>query len=123
MMKDWFDCIPDYYTPIVITGEETISSRPDIVKAFTRAISKGYEFAIKNPDDAADLLIAAVPELDPELVKASQNWISLYYQADAPRWGEQKESVWQDYSDWMVENGILQTSISGKDAFTNEFLP
>jgi ABC-type nitrate/sulfonate/bicarbonate transport system substrate-binding protein len=123
MMKDWFDCIPDYYTPVVITSEDTISNRPDVVRAFTGALSKGYEFAVQNPDDAANLLIAAVPELDPELVRASQNWISQYYQADAPRWGEQKESIWQGYSDWMVENGILQTSISGKDAFTNELLP
>ena len=69
------------------------------------------------------LRMAVKTGADIELVKASQNWISDYYQADAPRWGEQKESVWQDYADWMVENGILQTSISGKDAFTNEFLP
>jgi ABC-type nitrate/sulfonate/bicarbonate transport system substrate-binding protein len=123
MMKDWFDCIPDYYTPIVITSEDTISSRPEIVRAVVGALSRGYEFAIRNPDESADLLVAAVPELDPELVKASQKWISDYYQADAPRWGEQKESVWQGYSDWMAENDILQTPISGKDAFTNEFLP
>ncbi len=123
MMKDWFDCIPDYYTPVVITSEEFISNKPDIVRVFCKALSRGYEFAVQNPDDAADILIAAVPELDPELVKASQNWLSKYYKAEASRWGVQKESVWQGYSDWMVENGILQTSISGKDAFTNEFLP
>ena len=123
MMKDWFTCIPDYYTPVVITSEDTISGRPEIVRAVIEALSRGYEFAINSPDEAASLLIAAVPELDPELVKASQKWISQYYQADAPRWGEQKGSVWQGYSDWMVENGILQASISGKDAFTNEFLP
>jgi ABC-type nitrate/sulfonate/bicarbonate transport system substrate-binding protein len=123
MMKDWFDCIPDYYTPVVIASEDTISNKPEVVKAFIKALSRGYEYAIDNPDDAADLLIAEVPELDPELVKASQDWISQYYQADAPRWGEQKESIWQGYSDWMAENGILQTPISGKDAFTNEFLP
>ena len=123
MMKDWFDCIPDYYTPIVITSEEIISSRPEIVRAVVRALSRGYEFAAENPDDAADLLIAAVPELDPELVRMSQNWLSEYYRAEARRWGEQKESVWQDYADWMVENDILSISISGKDAFTNEFLP
>jgi ABC-type nitrate/sulfonate/bicarbonate transport system substrate-binding protein len=64
-----------------------------------------------------------VPELDPKLVKASQEWLSPYYQAEAPRWGEQKESVWQNYSDWMVKYGILSTPISASDAFTNKFLP
>jgi ABC-type nitrate/sulfonate/bicarbonate transport system substrate-binding protein len=123
MMKDEFDCIPDYYTPVVIASEDTIAARPGVVGAFTRAIARGYEFAVQNPDEAAGLLVAAVPELDPGLVKASQEWISQYYRADAPRWGEQKESVWQAYADWMVENGILSAPISGKDAFTNEFLP
>ncbi len=87
------------------------------------ALSRGYNFAIENPDEAAGLLLAAAPELDAELVKVSQDWLSEYYQADASRWGEQKESVWQGYADWMVEHGILSAPISAADAFTNQFLP
>ncbi len=123
MMKDYFDCIPDYYTPVVITSEDIIANKPEVVKAFMEALTRGYNFAIQNPDEAAELLLAAVPELDTDLVKASQHWLSEYYQADAPRWGEQKESVWQDYTDWMVVHGILSVPISVSDAFNNEFLP
>ena len=123
MMKDHFDWIPDYYTPIVIASEDTIAKKPKVIKAFMTALSRGYDFAIQNPGEAANLLLAAVPELNPELVKASQNWLSEYYRAEAPRWGEQKETVWQGYTAWMVKNGILETPISAKDAFTNEFLP
>ena len=123
MMEDYFNCVPDYYTPVVIASEDTIANEPEVIKAIMGALSRGYDFAIQNPSEAAELLLAAVPELDTELVKASQDWISKYYQAGAPRWGEQKESVWQDYTDWMVKHGILSTSISASDAFTNEFLP
>ena len=123
MMEDYFNCVPDYYTPVVIASEDTIANEPEVVKATMGALSRGYDFAIQNPSEAAELLLAAVPELDTELVKASQDWLSKYYQAGAPRWGEQKESVWQDYTDWMVKHGILSTSISASDAFTNEFLP
>ena len=123
MMEDYFHCVPDYYTPVVIASEDTIANEPEVVKAIMRALSRGYDFAIQNPSEAAELLLAAVPELDTELVKASQDWISKYYQAGAPRWGEQKESVWQDYTDWMVKHGILSAPISTSDAFTNEFLP
>ena len=123
MMEDYFHCVPDYYTPVVIASEDTIANEPEVVKAMMRALSRGYDFAIQNPSEAAELLLAAVPELDAELVKASQDWISKYYQAGAPRWGEQKESVWQDYTDWMVKHGILSAPISASDAFTNEFLP
>ena len=123
MMKDYFDTIPDYYTPVVITNENTITNKPEVVKAFLKALSRGYDFAIQNPDEAADILLNAVPELDTKLVKASQEWLSPYYQAEAPRWGEQKISVWQNYSDWMAKYGILSTPISASDAFTNKFLP
>jgi len=123
MMEDYFDCIPDYYTPVIIASEDTIANRPEVVAAFLEALSRGYVFAIENPDEAADILLAAAPELDTDLVKASQAWIADYYQAEAPRWGEQKEEVWQGYTDWMVENGILAEPIAAADAFTNEFLP
>jgi len=63
MMKDYFDCIPDYYTPVVIASEDTIAKKPEVVRAFMKALSRGYDFAIKNPDEAAKILVTAVPEL------------------------------------------------------------
>jgi ABC-type nitrate/sulfonate/bicarbonate transport system substrate-binding protein len=123
MMEDWFDCIPDYYTPIIVTSEQTIAERPELVSAFMGALSRGYEFAAENPEAAAGILVEAVPELDADLVQASQAWLSPRYQADAPRWGEQQASVWADYSQWMVDNSILDAPIDAEAAFTNEFLP
>ena len=123
MMKDYVDCVPDYYTPVVIASEATVADRPDVVKAVLEALSRGYTYAAEHPDEAADVLLAAAPELDSTLVKESQRWLSDYYIAEAPRWGEQKESVWQDYADWMVENDIVTPPITIEDAFTNRFLP
>lgn len=123
MMQDQFDCIPDYYTPILITSEQTISQRPEVVKAFLQAVSRGYTDAIENPDEAASILLEAVPELDEKLVRESQTWLSPRYQAEAPRWGEQDESVWEDYANWMLRNGIIEATIDPAAAFTNEFLP
>ncbi len=123
MMKDYLDYIPDYYTPVVITSEDTIAKKPELVKAFMKALFRGYDFAIRNPEQAAGILLDQVPELDSATVKASQNWISQQYQAEATRWGEQKESVWQNYTDWIVRQGILSSPISVQAAFTNQFLP
>ena len=123
MMDDWFDCIPDYYTPIFIASETTIRERPLVVRAFLEAIERGYRFTIDNPDQAADILLEAVPELNEDLVHRSQSWLSPRYQADASYWGEQDLQVWQAYSAWMVEHGILAETIQAEDAFTNEYLP
>ena len=124
MMKDYFDCVPDFYTPVVIASEATIArpsqrwSKPCLQLCLVATPSQR-----EHPDEAADILLAAVPELDSALVKESQKWLSDYYIAEASRWGEQKESVWQDYADWMVENDVMETPIVVGDAFTNRFLP
>jgi ABC-type nitrate/sulfonate/bicarbonate transport system substrate-binding protein len=123
MMSDWFECIPDYYTPILITNESMIAQRPEIVKAFLAAVSRGYEYAIENPDAAAEILLGAVPELDAGIVHASQSWISAQYRADAPRWGEQQTRIWERYTAWMVENEIISEPIDLQSVMTNDFLP
>jgi ABC-type nitrate/sulfonate/bicarbonate transport system substrate-binding protein len=123
MMDEQFSCIPDYYTPLLIASRETIENRPERVRRFVRAVSRGYSKAATDPSAAAAALLAASPELDPALVQASQDWISPRYRADAPRWGEQSAPVWQAYADWMVESGILNRPIDMSPAFTNEFLP
>jgi len=121
-MSDYFDCIPDYYTPILVASEETIANRPEVVRAFLGATAQGYQYAIDHPDEAATILLDAVPELDEATVRASQAWLSQQYAADAPQWGSQSLSVWQDYGNWMIDQGIID-HFDAESAFTAEFLP
>ena len=100
-----------------------IKNDPDTVKAFVKAASEGYQFAIDDPSKAADILLKAAPDLDQELVKKSQEWLAPKYQDDAARWGEQKQEVWENYAKWMFDNGLLEKQLDAKKAFTNEFLP
>jgi len=117
-----YDQALDFYTPVVITNETMINENSEQVHKFMRAVKKGYEFAIEKPEEAADLLLKAVPDLNPELVKASQKWLATRYQDDASYWGEQKLSVWQGYADWMFEHGFLEAELDAEKAFTNQFI-
>lgn len=113
----------DYYTPVLATNEKMIENKPETVKAFVKAASKGYKYTIDNPKEAADILLKAAPDLDEKLVEKSQEWLAPRYQDDASRWGEQKLDVWKNYADWMFENGLLDKKLEAEKAFTNEFLP
>ncbi|SHG58694.1 ABC transporter substrate-binding protein [Ornithinibacillus halophilus] len=113
----------DYYTPIIATSEEMISTDPELVKAFTHAAVKGYEFAVEHPEDAAQILIDHVPDLDPDLVKRSQDWISPRYQDDADQFGTQEQERWQKFADFLLEYEIIDEPVDIEQAFTNEFLP
>lgn len=113
----------DYYTPVIITNEKHAVEQKDLVRKFLQATAKGYEFAISNHDAAADILLKNAPELNPQLVKASQEWLSQKYQDDAPRWGEQKAEIWNGYAKWMFDHRLIPRMINSEKAFTNEFLP
>jgi ABC-type nitrate/sulfonate/bicarbonate transport system substrate-binding protein len=127
-------CVPNYYTPVIISSEKMIQQQPDVVKRFMRATSRGYELAITNPDQAADLLVKAAPPgsfPDPGLVTQSAEWLAPRYKEGQSRWGEQDLQTWTDYPHFMLTSGHL-TDASGVPltqdldyaaAFTNAFLP
>ena len=38
-------------------------------------------------------------------------------------WGEMKASVWDNYTDFMMEYGVISEKVNSADCFTNDFLP
>ena len=117
------DPVFDYYTPVLISGNEFLEEKPDIAKAFLAAIAKGYEFAMEHPDEAAEILCKANPELDKELVKASQKYLADKYQADAEKWGYIDETRWNNFYNWLNEQDLVDSDIPENTGFTNEYLP
>ena len=117
------DPVFDYYTPVIISGNKFLEENPDTAKAFLSAVTKGYEFAIENPEEAADILVAAAPELDKELVVASQQYLADQYQADAPYWGYMDPERWNNFYSWVNENQLTEAEVPLDTGFTNDYLP
>ena len=108
---------------MIIANNAFLEENPDTAKAFLRALSKGYEDAIKDPEGAADILAKAAPELDPELLKASQKWLTDQYQADAVKWGYIDPERWNGFYQWLNENSLTENPIPDNTGFSNDFLP
>jgi ABC-type nitrate/sulfonate/bicarbonate transport system substrate-binding protein len=120
---DYTDCIPDWYTPMLVTSEAMIEDNPEAVRAFTEATARGYEFAMENPDEAADALLEAAPELDEQLVRSSAEYLSTRFVDEGRQWGLQDEEIWTEFVDFLVEAGLIDDTIDVPSAYTNEFLP
>ena len=112
----------DYYSPVIIGNEDFMKANPEVTKKFLKATAKGYEYAVANPDKAADILCEEVPELDKELVKESQAWISPQYKAEVAQWGYIDQARWDAFFKWLSDNG-LSDEIPAGYGFTNEYLP
>jgi len=117
------DPVFDYYTPVIISGNKFLQEKPDTAKAFMSALSKGYQYAIENPEAAADILCKAAPELDKELVLASQKYLKDQYQADAQYWGQIDATRWNNFYKWVNDNDLIEDEIPLDTGFSNEYLP
>lgn len=117
------DPVFDYYTPVIISGNKFLEENPETAKAFLSAVSKGYEFAIENPEEAAEILCAAAPELDKELVAASQKYLADEYKSDAPYWGMIEADRWNNFYQWVNDNELTEGEVPLNTGFTNEYLP
>ena len=113
----------DYYTPVIIANNDFLSQNPDTAKAFMRAVSKGYDYAVSQPEDAANCLMKAAPELDSELVLASQKYLATQYTADAKQFGYIDPTRWNQFYQWINTNKLVTTDIPDNTGFTNDYLP
>ncbi|MDO4169456.1 MAG: ABC transporter substrate-binding protein [Lachnospiraceae bacterium] len=112
----------DYYTPVLVANNDFLKDHPDETKAFLAATKKGYEYAIKNPDKAADILLKAAPELDEKLVKESQKYMADQYIADADNWGYIDPARWNKFYNWLNEKKLVDGTLKENVGFTNDYL-
>ena len=116
----------DYYSPVLVANNDLIKNDPDTVKAFLAATQKGYEYAVENPDEAAQMLIdgddTGSLKGSEELVKASQKYMADQYIADAPKWGYIDPARWNAFYNWISESNIIGAKIAENTGFTNDYL-
>jgi len=117
------DPVFDYYTPVIISSEDYLAKNPETATKFITALKKGYEYCIAKPDSAAAILLKNVPELNPEQVKRSMQYLAKEYQSDASSWGTQNLTVWKRFCDWMYQQRLILLAVDPNKAFSNEYLP
>ena len=69
------------------------------------------------------MLLDYAPELDEELVHASQIWLSGQSEIDIQTWGFQETDTWVQFAEWAFDNALIEKAIDPIAAFTNQFLP
>jgi ABC-type nitrate/sulfonate/bicarbonate transport system substrate-binding protein len=122
MLLQDVDPVLDFYTPLIIASESMIQDDPGLIRDFLEATRMGYEFAIKNPEEAGEIFSAENDEIDPEIITASQKYLSENYVSYDEGWGFMKEEIWDNFSSWMYDKGLLEGKLNTGKAFTNEFL-
>ena len=112
----------DYYKPVITASDTKKKKNPKVVQAFMDATKKGYQDAMKDPQASAKILSKSLPDYKLEFLEESQDFLSANYTDDADNWGVMEEKVWDNYTDFMKEYGLVKSNVDSKDLFTNAFI-
>jgi putative hydroxymethylpyrimidine transport system substrate-binding protein len=103
---------PPYPELVLTTSRETLERDPELIDAVIDATTRGYAFAVREPEQALDDLLAAAPTLD----RAEQ---TAQLRALGPdlRPAPFDPAVLRKWTAWDLEHGILKRPLEIEEAF------
>lgn len=114
---------PLYPELIVFAREDFLDNQPAIVRAFLRAVVRGYDDAIAKPDQSC---AAMAPQVEAETAQGLRPYLEALLpvlRADAPSFGWINMPVLHDYLTWIRQAGVLDLREDPAKFATNQYLP
>ncbi len=113
----------DIYSMCYFTTEKMIEENPEVIDRYLQSVVEGYEWALKNKDGAAQLIVAynETLELDHQrrMLDATE---PLLVEGNEGRIGWMDKDKWEATQQVFVDVGILQGNIDLDSLFTIQFL-
>lgn len=116
------------YGHLVATAESFAEANPDVVRSFLRATARGAVWANRNPEEATDQLVEAVPELEGTRESQLDKWGALrsgFMLSEAVEehgWGYNDAAVWESVAATLSDGDFPGGAADPDAAWTNEYL-
>ena len=127
--------VPEQQAIGIASSDAYLEANHDDADAFVKAVQKGFQYAIDNPSDAADLLIQANEDTlgtATELVHKSTELMATdgFYFTEGVPLGAAIPEYWADFGDYIIDEGFLVDAGGAKiteapdwtEYYTNEFV-
>ena len=116
-MEEWG--VPDYYELVLVTSESYLEENQDVTERFIRAIKRGFEEAIENPQAGVDVLVAENPgEIDEAIDRPGADLLVPMWQLPSGGgFGTQEPGRWNSFVQWMKDNDMLEQTLDASAAY------
>lgn len=107
----------------LITNEQTIAERPELVQGLTRAVLRGLRYTIEHSDEAFAICKEHVPEIagDNEALQEAVLAESIkFWQGE--RLGYSDRTAWEESQRFMRQIGLIDAEADVGTLFTNQFV-
>lgn len=109
----------------IVTSKKMVRERPDTVRQFLAGALEGWDYAVKNVDEAVSVLKKNVPLIDVRVARKQFLNMQGLLRTKNTEW---KPLGWQSTEDWKETLDVLEkyAGMTGRlpleEYFTNEFL-
>jgi putative hydroxymethylpyrimidine transport system substrate-binding protein len=109
---------PSYPELVLATSRETLETDGPVVRATVRALRRGYEATINDPESAVSALTDAEPDLNRQLTEDQLDAVSPSFTAGASYYGELNPQHLAAWATWEQRFGIVKTKPDIAAAFS-----
>jgi NitT/TauT family transport system substrate-binding protein len=108
----------------IIASDETIRTRPELLKRLVRATLRGMEEIMKDPKAATAVYVEAVPAYKGKEASVEQifNLYRKYVYANQKPVGQIDAARMDSVQKFYVSEGIVSKATAVNDLFTNQFI-
>ncbi len=113
------------YSTSLLTHEDTIKEKPDLVRRFTRAFVKGWTYSKAHPEEALSLFLKANPNADPTYSRLKLPAVlSLTETPDTRQHGigYSTRAGWEGMQKALLDMQLMDSPVDVSKVFTNEYL-
>ncbi len=115
--------VPEYYSLILVVGEQNLEEKRDAYAGFLRACQKGFADMKADPEAALEVLMANqsvdnFPLSEYVETRSFEVLLPLMEKEDSP-FLTQDPAVWQENIDWLQETGITESALTPEDFLVN----
>ncbi|HMJ34741.1 MAG TPA: ABC transporter substrate-binding protein [Baekduia sp.] len=111
---------PSYPELVLATSRETLDTNGPVVRATVRALRRGYEATINDPESAVSALTDAEPSLKRALTASELDAVSPSFTAGAAYFGELNPKRLAAWATWEQRFGIVAQKPDVSAAFSPE---
>jgi NitT/TauT family transport system substrate-binding protein len=107
----------------LLTNEATIRAEPELVRGFVRAVARGMQDVIANPDEAYAISEKYAPDALKDDALEKQVLAATVEMWKADRIGFVRATAWENMQATLLDAGLLARPLDVNAAFTNDFVP
>ena len=108
----------------LISSDEYAAKNPKIVGAFAKATFKGTDYALKNADEAVDILVKAAPELKKEIESAKWKATIGPTQSEATKkdgLGAMDKAKWENLNELLQSYAVIDNKVDISKVLKEEY--